>query len=172
MTPVSIRRIRCLVFLLVSLPVGATSGSGLQQMRDHLTEEEADRVREAQILDLRMDVFIFTADRRLLVLNNPNAVQKKKEEELWGPLPKGTRLELITDIKKIYSEAMEKIDDASARSKSDPVLAKALDKLKKAAVRQIAEMKALQPKLTEKREVNALLEAIEEAEVASKGSLQ
>lgn len=172
MTPVSSRRIRCLVFLLLSIPAVAANGRGLQQMRDHLTEEEADRVREAQILDLRMDVFIFTADRRLLVLNNPNAVQKKKEEELWGPLPKGTRLELITDIKKIYSEAMEKIDDASSRGKGDPVLAKALDKLKKAAVRQIAEMKALQPKLTEKREVNALLEAIEEAEVASKGNLQ
>jgi hypothetical protein len=172
MTPVSAKAIRCLTLLLLTFPSIVVSGRGLQQTRDHLTEEEADRVREAQILDMRMDVFIFAADRRLLVLNNPNAVQKKKEEEIWGPLPKGTRLELITDIKKIYSEAMEKIDDASERSKSDPVLVKALDKLKKGALRQIAEMKALQPKLTEKREINALLEAIEEAEVASKGSLQ
>lgn len=172
MTPISAKALRCLALLLLSIAISAVSGLSLQQNRDHLTEEEADRVREAQVLDLRMDVFIFAADRRLLVLNNPNAVQKKKEEEVWGPLPKGTRLELITDIRKIYSEAMEKIDDASERSKSDPVLVKALDKLKKAAVRQIAEMKSLQPKLTEKREINALLEAIEEAEVASKGSLQ
>lgn len=172
MTSLSVRTIRFFAPLLLVIPLSVSSGRGLQQMRDHLTEEEADRVREAQILDLRMDVFIFAADRRLLVLNNPNAVQKKKEEETWGPLPKGTRLELITDIKKIYAEAMEKIDDASERSKSDPILVKALDKLKKAAIRQIAEMKALQPTLTEKREINALLEAIEEAEVASKGSLQ
>lgn len=172
MSSVSARAIRGVTFLLLILPISVASGHDVQQTRDHLTEEEADRVREAQILDMRMDVFIFAADRRLLVLNNPNAVQKKKEEEIWGPLPKGTRLELITDIRKIYSEAMEKIDDASARSKSDPVLVKALDKLKKAAVRQLAELKTLQSKLTDKREVNALLEAIEEAEVASKGSLQ
>jgi hypothetical protein len=172
MTPLSAKAIRSFAFLLLAVPLSFASGRGLQQTRDHLTEEEADRVREAQILDLRMDVFTFAADRRLLVLNNPNAVQKKKEEEIWGPLPKGTRLELITDIRKIYSEAMEKIDDASERSKSDPVLAKALEKLKKAAIRQITELKTLQPKLTEKREVNALLEAIEEMEVASKGSLQ
>jgi hypothetical protein len=45
----------------------------------------------------------------------------------------------------------------------------ALDKLKKAAVRQIADMRALQPKLTDKREERTLLEAIEEAEVAIRG---
>ena len=163
-------RILCLAMLLPGILL--TTGRAHQQSRDHLTEEEADRVREANILDIRMDVFVFAADRRLLVLNNPNAVQKPKDEEKWGPLPKGTRFELITDIKKLYAEAMEKIDDAASRSKSDPVLVKALDKLKKGAARHIAEMKSLQSKLTEKREINALLEAIEEAEVASKGSLQ
>ena len=172
MTIVSAKTIRSLALLLL-IPVGTLHARGVQQQpRDHLTEEEADRVREAQVIDLRIDVFIMAADRRLLVLNNPNATQKKKEEELWGPLPKGTRLELINDLKKILTEAMEKIDDASERQKGSPLLTKALDKLKKAAVRQIADMRSLQPKLTDKREERALLEAIEEAEVASKGSLQ
>lgn len=148
------------------------TGMAAAQPRDHLTEGEADLVREMQIIDQRIDIFIQAADRRLLVLSNPGAVQKKKEEERWGPLPTGTRLELLVDFKKIFAEAMEKIDDAAARSKSDPLLGKALDKLKKAASRQITELRALSSKLADKREERALLEAIEEAEVASKGNLQ
>ena len=142
-----------------------------QQQRDHLTEMEGDLIREtAPILDQRIEVFIKAADRRLLVLTNPNATQKKKEEEKWGPLPQGSQFELITDIKNLLSEAMEKLDDANERK--DPLLAKALNKFKEAAVRQIAEMKALAPKITEAKAQRALAEAIAEAEVASKGSLQ
>lgn len=152
------------IFLLV------TSASA--QERDHLTEGETDQVRVMQIIDQRLEVFIRAADRRLLVLANPNATQKKKEEEVWGPLPAGSRLELLVDYKKILAEAMEKLDDAAERNRSDPLLSKALDKFKAAATRQIVELKALAPKLTEKREQRALIEAIEEAEVASKGSLQ
>ncbi|MEP7274170.1 MAG: hypothetical protein ABI882_21935 [Acidobacteriota bacterium] len=161
-------RLHALYFILVALtlPVGAA------QQRDHLTEEEADLVREMQIIDQRIDIFIGAADRRLLVLTNPNPTQKKKEEERWGPLPTGTKLELLTDLKKILSEAMEKIDDAVARNRNDPLVAKALDKLKKAATRQLVEMRALAGKVTDKREERALAEAIEEADVASKGSLQ
>ena len=56
-----------------------------QQQRDHLTEMEGDLIREtAPILDQRIEVFIKAADRRLLVLTNPNATQKKKEEETKG----------------------------------------------------------------------------------------
>jgi hypothetical protein len=149
-----------------------TNGLQAARQRDHLTEGEADLVREMQIIDQRIEIFIQAADRRLLVLSNPGAVQKKKEEERWGPLPTGTRLELLADFKKIFAEAMEKIDDAAARNRSDPLLGKALDKFKKAASRQITELRALTSKLTDKREERALLEAIEEAEVASKGSLQ
>ena len=162
-------RCACLAFagaLLLSWPIQAQ-----QQQRDHLTEMEGDLIREtAPILDQRIEVFIKAADRRLLVLTNPNATQKKKEEEKWGPLPQGSQFELITDIKNLLSEAMEKLDDANERK--DPLLAKALNKFKEAAVRQIAEMKALAPKITEAKAQRALLEAIAEAEVASKGSIQ
>jgi hypothetical protein len=37
--------------------------------RDHLTPQEVDIVKEAQILDQRIEVFIKAAERRLLVLN-------------------------------------------------------------------------------------------------------
>jgi hypothetical protein len=142
------------------------------QKRDHLTEGEADLVREMQVIDKRIEVFIHAADRRLLVLANPDAKQKKKEEERWGPLPQGTRAELLEDYKRILAEAMEKLDDAYERDRKNELLPKALAKFKDAAKRQIAQLRALAPHITDKREQRALAEAVEEAETATKGTIQ
>lgn len=141
------------------------------QKRDHLTEEEVDQVREMQAIDKRIEVFIFAADRRLLVLTNPAAKQTKKEEERWGPLPKGTRVELLQDYKRILEEAMEKLDDAYERDRKNELLPKALRKFKDAANRQLGQLRSLAPQMTEKREQTALSEAIEEAQTATKGSI-
>ena len=140
------------------------------ESRDHLTEQEADLVREYQEIDKRTEIFIKAAERRLLVLADPNATQKKKEEEIWGPLPKGTKLELLQDYKRILEEAEEKLDDWNNRGGDDKLLPKALNKFKDAATRHIAQLRALAPKLTEKREQRALAEAIEEAEIVTKAS--
>ena len=64
--------------------------------RDHLTQQEVDLVKEAQLLDKRIDVFIRAAERRLLVINGSagaaaNAKQLKKDSERWGELPTGSR---------------------------------------------------------------------------------
>jgi hypothetical protein len=158
-------------FFMIAMVLLFTPLSRAQE-RDHLTEKEVDLVRETQIIDARIDVFIKAADRRILVLTTPNATQKKKEEEMWGPLPMGSRAELLIDFRRILSEAMEKLDDSAERNRSNPLLSKALDKLKAAATRQIVALKALAPQMTEKREQRALLEAIDEADVASKGSLK
>ena len=159
-----------LVLMALALAVTSTATQRPPQ-RDHLTENEADLVREWQEIEKRTEVFIKAADRRILVLTNPTATQKKKEEETWGPLPTGSKVELLQDFKNIIAETMEKLDAAHERSASDPQVAKALDKLKKAATRQIGELKALAPGMTDKREQRALLEAIDEAEAAAKGSL-
>ena len=158
-------------FFMIAMVLLFTPLSRAQE-RDHLTEKEVDLVRETQIIDGRIDVFIKAADRRILVLTTPNATQKKKEEEMWGPLPTGSRAELLIDFRRILSEAMEKLDDSAERNRSNPLLSKALDKLKAAATRQIVALKALAPQMTEKREQRALLEAIDEADVAAKGSLK
>ena len=158
-------------FFMIAMVLLFTPLSRAQE-RDHLTEKEVDLVRETQIIDARIDVFIKAADRRILVLTTPNATQKKKEEEMWGPLPTGSRAELLIDFRRILSEAMEKLDDSAERNRSNPLLSKALDKLKAAATRQIVSLRALAPQMTEKREQRALLEAIDEADVASKGSLK
>lgn len=100
--------------------------------RDHLTPQEVDLVKEAQILDKRIDVFIRAAERRLMVINNSsaaNAKQLKKESERWGELPTGSRAELVGDIARIFDEAITNIDDVSARDERNPLIAKSLRKL-------------------------------------------
>src|ERR1044071_5813602 len=74
---------------------------------DYLTEEEDDKVREAQSPDDRIKVFMHIADRRLAALNPPPSLpteekaRKKAEEKLaeekkeWGELPKLDRAVLL-----------------------------------------------------------------------------
>lgn len=165
----SILRTLCLV--VISSSILFTFAQAQTQKRDHLTEQEADLVREFQEIDKRIEIFVKAAERRLLVLTNPNATQKKKEEETWGPLPQGTKLELLQDYKHILEEAEEKLDDWYNRGGKDNLLPKALSKFKDAANRHVAQLRALAPQITDKREQRALAEAIEEAENVTKASM-
>ncbi len=161
-----------LAYVLLGLCGLLTSAAFAQAVkRDHLTEKEVDLIREWQEIDKRIEIFVKAADRRLLLLQNPEAVQTKKEEENWGPLPKGTKLELLTDYKRLLEEAEEKLEDAFERNSKDPKIPKALNKFKEAATRHLAPLRALADKLTTKPEQRALAEAIEEAETATKGSM-
>jgi len=161
---------RALCLTLISLAILFIGARAQTEKRDHLTEQEADQVRENQEIDKRIEVFIKAAERRLLVLANPDATQKKKEEETWGPLPKGTKLELLQDYKRILEEGEEKLDDWYGRGGKDNLLPKALNKFKEAATRHISQLRALASQLTDKREQRALAEAIEEAETVTKAS--
>ncbi len=145
--------------------------SAQSQKRDHLTEQEVDQVREAQEIDKRIEVFIKAADRRILVLTDPNATQKKKEEEVWGPLPTGTKAELLSDYKRILEEAEEKLDDLFSRDPKNDLLKKALQKFKQGANKQIPQLRALASQMTEKKDQRALEEAIEEAETVTKADV-
>jgi len=120
---------RTLLILLCTLLVGS---SAVSQKRDHLTQQEVDLVKEAQALDKRIDVFIKAAERRLLVINGSsaaNAKQLKKDSERWGELPTGSRAELVSDIARIFDEAITNIDDVSARDERNPLISKSLRKL-------------------------------------------
>ncbi len=142
------------------------------QKRDHLTEKEVDWIREVQVIDKRIEIFVKAADRRLLVLINPDAKQTKKEDEKWGPLPTGTKAELLEDYKRILEEAEEKLDDAYEREHKNETLTKALAKIKDAAKRHLEQLRTLEPQMKERREQKALAEAIEEAETVTKGETQ
>src|SRR6185503_6131623 len=108
---------RLLLTLLISLFIGCNviSQAATLPQRDHLTPQEVDLVKEAQILDKRVDVFIRAAERRLMVINGSagaaaNAKQLKKDSERWGELPTGSRAELVSDIARILDEAITNID--------------------------------------------------------------
>ncbi len=116
------------------------------QTREHLTPAEIDLVKDAQVLDKRIDVFIKAADRRMLALGSGggeavSAKQMKKDAEIWGDLPQGTRAELIGDIAGIFDEAITNIDDVSLRDENNPLIPKALRKLAAAASRIVEQLK-------------------------------
>ena len=126
----------------------ALIGPGLlrAQTRDHLTPQEVDLVKEAQVLDKRVDVFIRAAERRLMVINGSaaaNAKQLKKDSERWGELPTGSRAELVSDIARILDEAITNIDDVSTRDERNPLIAKSLRKLAQSVNTIMAQLKPL-----------------------------
>ncbi len=149
----------------------ASEVSAQSKTRDHLTEMEVEQVRDVQQIDLRIEVFIKAAERRILVLTNPNATQKKKEEETWGPLPTGSKAELLSDYKKILEEGEEKMEDFFERDPKNDQLKKALRKFKDAANRHIPQLRAMAAQLTDKKDQRALAEAIEEAETVTKADI-
>src|SRR5438045_1162165 len=108
-----------LVVLSASLPVVCAA---VPPNRDHLTDKEVERVQEAQLIDLRVGVFIHAIERRIGVLNNSNPQPTKQEIEKWGELPKGTKAELLSDIAAILDEAITNIDDVSSREDANKKL--------------------------------------------------
>jgi len=140
------------LFLATLFVTLAASFPAAAQTRDHLTPQEVDLVKDTQILDKRIDVFIKAADRRMIALgavptsseaqnSSKAAKQAKKDAEVWGEIPTGSRAELIGDIARIFSEAITNIDDVSARDESNPLIPKALRKLAAAASRIVTQLK-------------------------------
>ena len=142
------------------------------QAREHLTPQEIDLVKDTQILDKRIDVFIKAADRRLLVLagqaanatDKTTAKQLKKDSETWGELPTGSRAELIGDIARIFDEAITNIDDVSARDENNPLIPKALHKLAAAATRIVEQLKPAETQAKNEAELSNFDQLTENAE--------
>lgn len=149
--------IRALFLFLLLGPV-LFAPTATAQQRDYLTQHEIDLVKEAQVLDKRIDVFIKAADRRLLVLKGAtaaNAKQIKKDSEKWGELPTGSRAELVSDIARILDAAIDNIDDVSSRDERNPLIAKSLRKLAQAVNTLMQDLKPMS------------VEAKSDAEIAS-----
>jgi len=148
------------VLLLVVVLAGSFSTPRAATVqRDHLTVLEVDRVKEAQILDKRIDVFIKAAERRLMVLTNTqaaNAKQLKKDSELWGDLPTGSRAELVGDIARILDEAITNIDDVSSRDDRNPLIPKALRKLAQAVNNIMAQVTTLKDQIKSESEIASM----------------
>ena len=143
---------RFLLTLVVSLLLTNTA---LAQ-RDYLTPQEVDLVKEAQILDKRIDIFIRAAERRVLVLNNSaaaNAKQLKKESERWGELPTGSRPELISDIARIVDAAIDNIDNVALQDERNPLIGKSLRKLSASVTSIMGQLKPLSDQAKSESEI-------------------
>ncbi|HMF57719.1 MAG TPA: hypothetical protein VK619_15355 [Pyrinomonadaceae bacterium] len=156
------------ITLLVIILFCVAPARSFQPGRDHLTDQEADLVRDAQALDMRMDIFIKAADRRVLQITNPNSLtpkQQQQETERFGELT-GTRLDLLSDLAGILDEAITNIDDAAshtANANRAKLLPKALHKLAEASKRFITELQPLREQV-QGQEREALEQALENAE--------
>jgi hypothetical protein len=138
------------LFTLLFLGTVLFAQTASAQKRDYLTPQEIDLVKEAQILDKRIDVFIKAAERRLLVINGgtpvPNSAQAKqlkKDSERWGELPTGSRAELVSDIAGIIDAAINNIDNVSMHDERNPLIPKSLRKLAKAVNTIMEQLKPL-----------------------------
>lgn len=139
------------------------------QTREHLTPEEIELVKDAQILDKRIEVFIKAADRRMLVLSgggpdSTTAKQLKKDSGTWGELPSGSRAELIGDIAGIFDEAITNIDDVSMRDEKNALIPKALRKLAESASRIVEQLKPTETKTKDDIEQNSFEQLVDNAE--------
>ena len=72
-----------------------------------------------------------------------NAKQLKKDSERWGELPTGSRAELVSDIARIFDEAITNIDDVSTRDERNPLIGKSLRKLAQAVNSIMGQLKPM-----------------------------
>jgi hypothetical protein len=155
-----------LLILVLMFAFCFSPGTGFQA-REHLTQQEIDLVKDTQILDKRIEVFIKAADRRVLALNGSDASsakQLKKDSESWGELPSGTRAELIGDIARIFDEAITNIDDVSARDQNNPLIPKAVRNLATAASRIVEQLRPAEAQAKDDAELSSFDQLTENAE--------
>jgi len=151
----------------LALFVFALSAFAQSGRRDHLTPQEIDLVKEAQVLDKRIEVFVKAAERRLLALNSvgaPAAKSSKKDSEKWGELPTGTRAELINDLAHILDDAIINIDGVSERDRTNVLIPKAVRKLAAAATSFLPQLNALSAQAKDDDERAAIGQALENAQ--------
>lgn len=88
------------------------------QRRDFVTEAESELIREHQEIDMRIEVMTKFIDRRLAAAGIPGSAwtPPKKNADLWGEEPKGTKLELLSDVKRLLQKAIDDIDDIASRT--------------------------------------------------------
>src|SRR6185369_9466618 len=106
----------CFLLMFLALALGASTSAGQSSHRDYMTDAEIELVRDAQDIDLRVDVLIKMVDRRFAVLkmNVGGAAIPTKESERWGAAPTGTQIEMLDDIRKLLQKAIDDIDNVAS----------------------------------------------------------
>lgn len=155
---------RLAVLLLFIIVTPFVNHANARLTRDHLTQKEADMVRDTQELDKRISIFIKAAERRLQAVAEPNAARSPATDvETWGEL-KGTRADFLYDLSKILDEAITNIDDVSARDERNPLVPKAVRKLADECSRILTQLSPLRDKVEAGPERHSFEQALENAE--------
>ena len=104
--------------LLALISISVLVSTAAAQRRDFVTEQEGELIREAQEIDLRIEALTKFIDRRLPAANiaGHTWTPPKKNSELWGPEPTGSRSELLSDIKRLLQKSIDDIDDIASRT--------------------------------------------------------
>ena len=141
------------------------------QRRDFMNEHEIEIVRDSQDIDLRIDVLVKMMDRRFAVLGMDNGGWKERPKDLekWGETPTGSRLDLITDIRKLLVKAVDDLDVIAQRSDDalkqnqteGKLFPKAVRKLDSAAQRYMAPLTKHVDTVTDEAERGQYLNIIE-----------
>ncbi|NNE67881.1 MAG: hypothetical protein HKN33_15060 [Pyrinomonadaceae bacterium] len=123
---------RLILFALITVVVFTASSMVQAQRRDHLTDEEIELVRDVQEVDKRMEIFVKAIERRLWVIEGKEKLTEEqlkrieKDDDKWGPLPEGTKVQLLSDIEKILNEAIDKLEDVYDREPKNALVPYAL----------------------------------------------
>ena len=153
------------LFVLYSYVVPASA-----QRRDFVNDQEADLIREYQEIDRRVEVLMMFIDRRLAAAGIPgNQWKQPKDPDLWGEDPKGTRVDLLYDAKRILQKAVDDIDDIASREgaaiegneKSGKLFPKAVRNLSAAATRFKPIFQTELAKATNEKEKGLLFDSIQ-----------
>lgn len=134
------------------------------QKRDNMTDEEDMKVRDAQEIDLRMEVYSKIINRRLNAITNSVAADLKESQKDinndWGAIRTGTSTELFWDIQKTLDESISKIDDVAERDQKNPLFGKAVHILADNCKNWILKFRTLGEKASTEQERNAILNSI------------
>jgi ABC-type amino acid transport substrate-binding protein len=152
-----------LALVALSLVPVARAGAATIQRREHLTEQEADMVRDTQELDRRVALFVKIAERRIVAVTDATAAQtaSAKDTEKWGELPKGTRAQLFNDLARILDEAINNIDDVAVRAPNSSLIPKAVKHLAEASARFLPQLVSLRATASAEGEREALEQALD-----------
>ena len=102
----------------LALLVFAFAADADAQRRDYMNDEEIEIIRDSQDIDLRIEALVKMMDRRfaLLGIETGGWKERPKDLEKWGEPPAGSRLDLITDIRKLLVKSVDDLDVIAQRS--------------------------------------------------------